>query len=68
VLPSPDIDSIPHPEADCNRQNAQITGFLFLDLCAHFLLTKMPGYGIMVNSARYVRARGAEISNKKARD
>jgi hypothetical protein len=40
---------------------AQVSGKNSRHFCAKFLLTKMPGYGIMVNSARVGRARAVKF-------
>ena len=44
-----------------NSQNAQNTGKIILKLCAKYLLTKLPGRGIMVNSGRLGRGRPAQL-------
>lgn len=43
---------ISHPEADCNRQIAQIRDKIFVQFFARFCLTNWPGHGIMEISAR----------------
>ena len=57
-----DIDSIPHPHTNCNRQNAQIWENFCIEFCLNFLLTKAVGCGIMENSASHNCARAAEKS------
>ena len=41
LVPLTDKGIIAHPVADCNRQNAQIAGFLFFVFCATFPLDKL---------------------------
>ena len=62
VLSPPDMIIIPYPLPDFNSQNAQNTGKIMLKICAKYLLTKLPGRGIMVNSGRLGRGRPANYS------
>ena len=52
LLSLSDKGIIAHPIADCNRQNAQIAGFLFFVFCAIFPLDKLLGPWYKGNSAR----------------
>lgn len=47
-----DIDSIPHPELNYNRQKAQNRDFYNRNFCVKFLLTNCVGCGIMEIPAR----------------
>ena len=56
------LQIITHPIVDCNRQNAQIAGFLFFVFCATFPLDKLLGPWYNGNSARAHSRPGRQMS------
>jgi hypothetical protein len=62
LLSLTDKGIIAHPVADCNRQNAQIAGFLFFVFCATFPLDKLLGPWYNGNSARAHSRPGRQMS------
>ena len=60
------LQIIAHPVADCNRQNAQIAGFLFFVFCATFPLDKLLGPWYNGNSARAHSRPGRRNFNRKS--
>ena len=62
LVPLTDKGIIAHPVADCNRQNAQIAGFLFFVFCATFPLDKLLGPWYNGNSARAHSRPGRQMS------
>ena len=59
---------IPHFQKNTTfffKKSCTILGFFLFDFCAIFLLTKIRGYGIMVNSPRKERARRVKRTKKR---
>ena len=68
LVPLTDKGIIAHPVADCNRQNAQIAGFLFFVFCATFPLDKLLGPWYNGNSARAHSRPGRQKIKQKKQD
>ena len=60
------LQIIAHPVVDCNRQNAQIAGFLFFVFCTTFSLDKLLGPWYNGNSARAHSRPGRQNFNRKS--
>ena len=62
----PDMIIIPYLPPNFNSQNTQNTGKIMIKICAKYLLTKLPGRGIMVNSAARIVSGRAIIAHSGA--